>query len=164
MLQLGVNSLMETRQLAGRLAGIIEDYPDGLDIALIGELGTGKTTLVRFLAQALQVEEPVSSPSFVLQHEYHCAGGRILEHWDLYRLRRLPDELVEPPALNSVRVVEWADRVASFVESCKLTIKLSFMGGDPTSSRRLVAIDGARYLTCDLGEKLKKESKRGAGS
>ena len=82
-------------------------------VALVGELGVGKTQFVKGLLQGLQSAEEATSPTFTLLHEYR--GGRLpLFHFDFYRLERaaevdelsLDDYLVD----GGVTVVEWADR------------------------------------------------------
>jgi tRNA threonylcarbamoyladenosine biosynthesis protein TsaE len=80
---------------------------------LEGPFGAGKTTLVQGLAEGLEVQTPVSSPSFVIENQY---GGRlVLYHIDLYRLERIEPELLE--ALEEhlygggVTAVEWAERL-----------------------------------------------------
>ncbi|MCP5518175.1 MAG: tRNA (adenosine(37)-N6)-threonylcarbamoyltransferase complex ATPase subunit type 1 TsaE [Verrucomicrobiales bacterium] len=83
-------------------------------VALSGDLGAGKTQLVRGIAAGLGCAGRVTSPTFALLHEYH--GGRLpLFHLDLYRLESpaevagagLEDYLVSPAG---VTVVEWAER------------------------------------------------------
>jgi tRNA threonylcarbamoyl adenosine modification protein YjeE len=78
-----------------------------ISLGLIGEMGAGKTTFIRELVKHLGSSDPVSSPTFVLQHEY-VAKKCVVEHWDLYRLGHEPDELQEPPASRTIRLVEWA--------------------------------------------------------
>ena len=74
-------SVGETRELGRRLAQVLEP---GDVIALEGDLGTGKTELVKGIAEALGVTSGVHSPTFVLHHHYQ---GRVpVEHYDLYRL------------------------------------------------------------------------------
>lgn len=89
----------------------------GWIIGLCGELGTGKTQLVKGLAQGLGVAERVHSPTFALVNEYRT--GRLpLFHLDLYRLETarqflgagLEAYLLDPPG---VTVVEWFDRYAA---------------------------------------------------
>ena len=82
-------------------------------VALIGELGVGKTQFVKGLLQGLQSAEEATSPTFTLLHEYR--DGRLpLFHFDFYRLRRAAeaDELGFDDYLvdGGVTVVEWADR------------------------------------------------------
>lgn len=105
----------------------------GMNIALCGPLGSGKTTFVRYLAEALGATAPVFSPTYVLQHEYECTGGIILEHWDLYRLASLPMELAEGAEPTHVRIVEWAERSGDFLSLAD--IEMSFQIGDLPSAR-----------------------------
>ena len=86
--------------------------PEGLVIALHGDLGAGKTCFVQGLAEALRVEAPVSSPTYTLINEY--PGPRPLIHIDLYRMADAEEaqdagllELFEEPA---VMAVEWPER------------------------------------------------------
>jgi len=100
-------------------------------IALVGELGAGKTQLVRGLAAGLGLDAgAVSSPTFVLMHEYEPADadGLALVHIDAYRLTG-PDELAtigwgEELWEGAVVAVEWADRVAAALGDAALTITL----------------------------------------
>ena len=86
----------------------------GLVIALYGDLGAGKTQLVKGLARGMGVTARVHSPTFTLVNEY--GGGRLrLFHLDLYRLETHEqilsaglDEYLEP---NGVAVIEWAERL-----------------------------------------------------
>ena len=106
---------------------------------LRGELGTGKTTLVKGIAQALDAAEPdeVTSPTFTLIHEYDgtYAGKAIkLFHIDVYRLeseRQLEtlglDELLTPDALV---LVEWGDKFKAIKKRATGEIAISSEGGD----------------------------------
>lgn len=96
-------------------------------MALYGELGTGKTALVRGMAAGLGASpRAVSSPTFVLIHEYH---GRLrLAHADLYRL----DSTGELPHIgladyddgNTVTAIEWADKAGRYLPADRLEIHL----------------------------------------
>src|SRR5689334_15642900 len=85
----------------------------GLVIGLTGELGAGKTQLVKGLARGLGIVSRVHSPTFTLVNEYN--GGRLrLFHLDLYRLETLEqiisaglEEYLQP---DGVAVIEWAER------------------------------------------------------
>lgn len=105
------NSLEETVQLGQSLADHLEP---GTVIALVGDLGAGKTHFVKAVATALGVSQnDVNSPTFTLIQEY---SGRIpIRHCDTYRLRRSDefvdlglDDLFSP---DGIAFVEWADRV-----------------------------------------------------
>jgi tRNA threonylcarbamoyladenosine biosynthesis protein TsaE len=108
-------------------------------LLLRGDLGTGKTTLVKGIAQALDAAEPdeVTSPTFTLLHEYEgTLNGKPvkLHHIDVYRLegeRQLEtlglDELLMPDALV---LVEWGDKFKSIRKKATGEIAIASAGGD----------------------------------
>lgn len=99
----------ETRAFGRRLAGALEG---GDIIALEGDLGSGKTELVRGIADGLEVVGSVHSPTFVLHHRYR---GRLpIEHYDLYRLEGMAwvDTGLDEPAPDAVTLIEWPERAA----------------------------------------------------
>jgi tRNA threonylcarbamoyl adenosine modification protein YjeE len=89
--------------------------PRGAVVALHGELGAGKTTLVRALSEGLGVHDVsgVTSPTFAIMQEYETARGAVL-HADWYRLRRAEelDQLGWDELVASARatLVEWPER------------------------------------------------------
>jgi tRNA threonylcarbamoyladenosine biosynthesis protein TsaE len=101
----------ETQQVARELAATLT----GGDVVLLsGDLGAGKTTFVRGLAEGLSIDsDDVSSPTFTLLHEYK--GGRLmLHHADLYRLTGAATEdvgLEEAGMRNGVLAIEWPERL-----------------------------------------------------
>lgn len=106
------HSPSETQKIAAQCAAALQP---GAVLALVGELGSGKTCFVQGLAAGLGVPEKitVASPTFVLIHEY--AGGRLpLFHFDFYRLEKKEEALQlgleEYWEGEGVSVVEWADR------------------------------------------------------
>lgn len=106
-------------------------------VALVGDLGAGKTTLVQGVALGAEVTEPVTSPTFTLIDEH---AGRIrLVHADLYRIEREPelDQIGLDDAFRSgaAVLVEWADRFP-VMPADHLRIELTLADED---ARRLVA-------------------------
>ena len=105
-------------------------------IVLRGDLGAGKTTLVKGIAAALgaaEVEE-VTSPTFTLVHEYSGPKVRVF-HLDLYRLeteRELLtlglEEMAEAP--DALMLVEWGEKFASVMERADGEITIENAGGD----------------------------------
>jgi len=115
-------------------------------IGLVGELGAGKTCLVRGLARGLGIDpDRVHSPSFTTVTDY--PGGRLpLTHVDLYRLEGpLADELSLREALygEGVAAVEWFDRIASSAADEALVVTLRYTA--PESRAIRLEARGARH-------------------
>lgn len=81
---LALRSVDEARDVA---AALLASCPDRRVFALRGELGAGKTTLIKALCAELGVVEGTASPSFSIVNEYTGSGGRTIHHFDLYRLK-----------------------------------------------------------------------------
>lgn len=111
-----------TRRLGRLVAPLVVP---GDVLALTGELGAGKTCFTQGLAAGLDVVQPVTSPTFMLQRTY---PGRVrLVHLDVYRLDRLQDVMElgdEALAPDAVTVVEWGDTIASLLPVDRLDVVL----------------------------------------
>ncbi|MBQ7202156.1 tRNA (adenosine(37)-N6)-threonylcarbamoyltransferase complex ATPase subunit type 1 TsaE [Candidatus Saccharibacteria bacterium] len=96
-------------------------------IELLGDVGTGKTTFTRGLAEGLGVKEPVTSPSFTISKTYAFKGGELI-HYDFYRLGDpglMADDLNENINNNhAVIVVEWAESVENFLPENRKRIEI----------------------------------------
>lgn len=121
----------DTRAIGAALAPLLRA---GDALMLTGELGAGKTTLVRGIAEGLDVEEHVASPTFTLVREY---SGRLpVAHVDVYRLDRLQDvvdlALDEVADGEAVLVVEWGDAIEELLPPDRLRVELTTV--DPTGA------------------------------
>jgi tRNA threonylcarbamoyladenosine biosynthesis protein TsaE len=124
-------SAAETEALGARLA---EQLEPGDVVVVSGEVGAGKTTLIRGACRALGIEGPVTSPTFMIGHRYE--GGRLpVSHLDLYRLEELESE--DPALLDdylvpgAVAFVEWpALAVPRLGGRRVLAVRLAHAGGD----------------------------------
>jgi len=130
----------ETESLGAELAAKLEDG----DLVLVrGELGAGKTTLVRGAARALGVRDPVTSPTFSIGHRYR-AGALTVSHLDLYRLGGLeledPDLLADYLGPGRIAFVEWPELQQAELQGARMLVTLSHGGGD----RRLLEVDERR--------------------
>lgn len=101
----------DTAEFGKKLA---DELKAGDVIGLIGDLGTGKTTLTKYIAEGLGVTENVTSPTFTIVNEYHT--GRLpLFHFDAYRLEKAGDAfeigMEEYFDRGGVSIVEWADMI-----------------------------------------------------
>jgi tRNA threonylcarbamoyladenosine biosynthesis protein TsaE len=123
-------SAAETEALGARIAERLEP---GDVVLVVGEVGAGKTTLVRGACRALGVSDHVTSPTFTIGQRY--GGGRLpVSHLDLYRLQTLEGE---DPALlddyldpNGVAFVEWPDAGAGQLGRPAIEVRLRHAGGE----------------------------------
>lgn len=124
-------SAPETEALGAELAKVLVP---GDVVLIVGELGTGKTTLVRGACRALGVLGPVTSPTFTIGHLYEATAMRV-SHLDLYRLAALSDE--DPGLLDDylgedlVTFVEWPERaVTGDLGRIRMRVRLTHAGED----------------------------------
>ena len=122
-------SAAETEAIGERIAAELRPG----DVVLVsGDLGAGKTTLVRGAARALGVSERVTSPTFTIGQRY--AGRVPVSHLDLYRLGGLEDE---DPALlddylgpDSIAFIEWPQAAEPALERVTVRVEIRHAGGD----------------------------------
>ena len=132
-------SAEETEALGARIAGRLGP---GDVVLLSGELGSGKTTLIRGACRALGVSEPVTSPTFTIGQRY--GGGRLpVSHLDLYRLADLEGE--DPALLDDylspegVAFVEWPGAGAERLDRPAIVARLDHL----SEERRRIEVDWA---------------------
>jgi tRNA threonylcarbamoyladenosine biosynthesis protein TsaE len=126
----------ETEAIGARIASRLKPG----DVVLVGgELGAGKTTLIRGACRALGVESPVTSPTFTIGQRYR---GRVaVSHLDLFRLESLEDE--DPGLLDdyltpdAIAFVEWPGAAEPSLGRVALRARLRHAGGD----RRVVTVE-----------------------
>ena len=128
MIRAATTSVDDTRALAAEIASL--SAPGDL-IVLAGDLGTGKTAFAQGFARGLGVEEPVTSPAFILVRTYE---GRLpLVHLDVYRLETMQEmvdlgiaELLDD---GGVTLVEWGDAVTPALPADFLEVRLEAPSG-----------------------------------
>jgi tRNA threonylcarbamoyladenosine biosynthesis protein TsaE len=131
------SSAAETEALGARVAARLGP---GDVVVVSGEVGAGKTTLIRGACRALGVSEPVTSPTFTIGQRY--GGGRLpVSHLDLYRLGSLEGE---DPALlddyltaDAVAFVEWPAAGAERLSRPAMEVRLRHADGE----RRAIEVD-----------------------
>ena len=113
------------KKLAGFVALSLEK---GDSISLVGDLGVGKTTFVKFLVHTLVPGEDVSSPTFSIVNEYHSSKFTIY-HIDLYRINSLCeiyDLGIDCICDDGVGIIEWSDLLDGILDfNLKISIKYS---------------------------------------
>ncbi len=142
-IEIVTESAAETVSLGKKLAGGLRG---GQIVALIGNLGSGKTHLIKGIAQGLGAPDPtkVCSPTFVLVNEYEARDGELtLYHIDAYRLNSVREfellgfeDLCRPDAIV---LIEWADKVMPALTGLEMVrIELAHAG----ENRRVIRITG----------------------
>jgi len=122
-------------------------------IELVGDVGAGKTTLVKGVARGLAIDEDIQSPSFTISRVYDARDSLTLAHYDFYRLHdagimadELHETLHEP---NTITIVEWADIVGGVLPENRVTIQIT----SPSETSRLLTI----HAKGAVGERLLEE-------
>lgn len=138
-----LNSSEDTLKL-GEIIG--KSLNPGSIIALVGDLGAGKTVLVKGIAKGLGIDEEPNSPTFVIMNYYE--GPVPLYHFDLYRLSD-EDELLgigydEYFFGTGVCAVEWADRIEDIFpdHTINIEIKIPESDSDDSVTKRVIKIEG----------------------
>ena len=117
----------ETRELGRRLAKTVKN---GL-ICIYGELGAGKTTLVRGIARAIGIRSKIQSPTFTYQRIHR--GKRALYHFDCYRLEK-PDTAIINEIIQALEngdglvAVEWPERLEKFLPKERTNVYIENIG------------------------------------
>lgn len=120
---------------------IIQDHPHARVFALHGDLGVGKTTLIKAFCQVLGVADQTTSPSFAIVNEYQAANGEPVYHFDLYRLKNTAE-------LEAIGFTEYVDSGHyCFIEWPELAEEL--LPPDTHHLRFALQPDGARMITVE---------------
>jgi tRNA threonylcarbamoyladenosine biosynthesis protein TsaE len=129
----------DTESVGGEIASALRP---GDVVHVVGELGAGKTTLVRGACRALGVLGAVTSPTFAIGHRYSAAGGLVVAHLDLYRVSSLaaedPDLFADYLGADRITFVEWPPDGAADLGAPRITVTLAHLEAD----RRRVEVRG----------------------
>ena len=146
-----IASESEMKQFGEKLGRLLKG---GECIELIGDVGSGKTTITKGIANGMGITETVQSPTFTINRTYESPSGVILSHYDFYRLADpgiMADELHEALSDKQTSVViEWGDIVESVVPEGRL--RLTF--ASPTADTREITLSGSGEASQYLMEQL----------
>ena len=133
----------ETIELAQNIES--EKFPN-MVICLRGDLGSGKTVFTKGFAQAMEVSEEVTSPTFNIIKEY-LSGDMPLFHMDVYRLDGNVDELgiEEYFTKKGVTIIEWADMIPDYQPEKRLDIKIRNSEDDENKRTITITPYGRKY-------------------
>ena len=124
-------------QIEGVAKQILEQNPNKV-ILFHGEMGVGKTTLIKALAKELGVSEVTSSPTFSLVNEYQTISNQIVYHFDFYRLNKETEALDmgadEYLYSGNWCFIEWAEKISNLIPDLHSTISITLLS------------DGKRFL------------------
>ena len=136
-------SEQETIELAQNIES--EKFPN-MVICLMGDLGTGKTVFTKGFAQALEVQEEVTSPTFNIIKEY-TSGEMPLYHMDVYRLDGKVEDLGIEEYYNKkgITIIEWADMIPDYLPEKRLEIRIK--SSEEDEDKRIITITpyGRKY-------------------
>ncbi|MFV0484730.1 MAG: tRNA (adenosine(37)-N6)-threonylcarbamoyltransferase complex ATPase subunit type 1 TsaE [Candidatus Saccharimonadales bacterium] len=123
-----INTESEMKSFGEKIAEALS-YP--VTIELIGDVGAGKTTLVKGIAKGLGVEEEISSPSFTLSKSYGVPEkGAVLHHYDFYRLGDpgiMSEELLENVNDDkAITIVEWGESVEGVLPKDRMKVYVRY--------------------------------------
>jgi tRNA threonylcarbamoyladenosine biosynthesis protein TsaE len=132
----------ETAQIAANFVKTTLAKPDfdgATIVGLYGELGSGKTTFMKYLAESLGVEEIIQSPTFVIMKKYELRNLDFLIHIDAYRIDKEEEmlnlgwqEITADP--KNIVCIEWPERISGIMPQ---HIKIFFEHGDNESHRKI---------------------------
>jgi tRNA threonylcarbamoyladenosine biosynthesis protein TsaE len=130
----------ETERLGAMLAAELEA---GDVVTVAGELGTGKTTLIRGACRSLGVVDPVTSPTFTIGHRYRAEVD--VSHLDLYRFAGVSNAEwgdLEPYFEHAIVFVEWPEAAGDTLGPVRVQIRLRHA----SPAQRVVTIEGEKSL------------------
>jgi len=108
---------------------ILDEYPEERVFALYGDLGAGKTTLIKALCHVLGVNDEVTSPSFAIVNEYEAGGIDLIYHFDFYRIKKLEEVLdigyEEYLYSGYYCLLEWADKIEELLPEAYVYIAIT---------------------------------------
>lgn len=128
-LEIITKSSEETMSLGERLSNIL---PSGTTLTLTGDLGAGKTTLVRGIARGLQIKDVVQSPTFNIMKIY-LKGNRPLIHIDAYRLADIETDIGLDEYIGyetGITVIEWPMFIKKLLPSDAVEVEINHLGED----------------------------------
>ena len=115
-------------------------------ICLKGDLGTGKTLFTKGFAQAMEIDEEITSPTFNIIKEY-TTGDMPLYHMDVYRLDGKVEDLgiEEYYTRKGITIIEWADMIPDYLPKNRLDIKIKSSGEDENKRIIVITPHGKKY-------------------
>lgn len=133
---ISIKSTKELKAAAGQFVNLIGDRKI---FAFYGGMGAGKTTFIKAICEELGVDENITSPTFALVNEYNANGGKLIYHFDCYRLKDVREAYdfgaEEYFYSGNLCFVEWPEIIEQLLPDDAVEVKISVL---PDESREVI--------------------------
>lgn len=125
---LTINSIEEIHTTAKKF---LEEIGDKKIFAFNGKMGAGKTTFIKAICEVMGVKETINSPTFSIVNEYEAADGRIIYHFDCYRINKIQEALdlgaEEYLYSGNLCFIEWSENIAPLLPDNLVNVNIEEM-------------------------------------
>jgi len=125
---LTINSIEEIHSTAKKF---IDEIGDNKIFAFNGKMGAGKTTFIKAICEVMGVKETINSPTFSIVNEYEAADGRIIYHFDCYRINKIQEALdlgaEEYLYSGNLCFIEWSENIAPLLPDSLINVNIEEM-------------------------------------
>jgi len=122
---LTINSIEEIRETAKKF---IDEIGEKKIFAFNGKMGAGKTTFIKAICETMGVKETINSPTFSIVNEYEAADGRIIFHFDCYRINKIQEALdlgaEEYLYSGNLCFIEWSENIAPILPDSLVNVDI----------------------------------------
>ena len=137
MITLEINSIKTINQTAQKF---IDQIGDRTIFAFNGKMGAGKTTFIKAICETMGVKETVNSPTFSIVNEYDAANGRIIYHFDCYRINKIQEALdlgaEEYLYSGNLCFIEWSENIAPLLPDSLVNVDIE----EVENGKRMITI------------------------
>lgn len=130
MTQININTLSDLPSISKQL---IQAFGNKKIIAFSGEMGAGKTTLIKAICEELGVKQNISSPTFSIVNEYLSASGKKIYHFDFYRINNISEAYdmgyEEYFYSDAYCFIEWPEKIAELMPKDMLKVNITVKDG-----------------------------------
>lgn len=122
---LTINSIEEIHSTAKKF---LDEIGDKKIFAFNGKMGSGKTTFIKAICEVMGVKETINSPTFSIVNEYEAADGRIIYHFDCYRIIKIQEALdlgaEEYLYSGNLCFIEWSENIAPLLPDSLVNVDI----------------------------------------
>ena len=123
---LTINSIEEIHDIAKKF---LEEIGDKKIFTFNGKMGAGKTTFIKAICEVMGVKETINSPTFSIVNEYEAADGRIIYHFDCYRINKIQEALdlgaEEYLYSGNLCFIEWSENIAPLLPETLVNVDIN---------------------------------------